>query len=171
AAGDINGDHHADIITGAGVGGGPHVKVIDGATGAVIDSFMAFNPNYFGGVDVAVGDLAGNGQQDIIVGQMTGASAQVRIFNAANLNVLTTFTPFATSLHSFGRPRLLFTGQFADGVRVATAEASGSGQDDLIVAAGANFPSHVRVYHGNLLTLLGDFEPFDPSFLGGVSVG
>jgi hypothetical protein len=54
---------------------------------------------------------------------------------------------------------------------VATADVGGSGQDDLIVAAGSNFPSHVRLYHSNLLTLLGDFEPFDPSFLGGVSVG
>ena len=34
AAGDINGNGLADIVTGAGFGGGPHVKAFDGQTGA-----------------------------------------------------------------------------------------------------------------------------------------
>lgn len=54
AAGDLNGDGLADIVTGAGPGGGPHVKVFSGADGAALDSFFAFSPSFTGGVYVAV---------------------------------------------------------------------------------------------------------------------
>ena len=37
AAGDVNGDGHADIITGPGAGGGPIVRVFDGVTGAMLN--------------------------------------------------------------------------------------------------------------------------------------
>src|SRR5262249_54874280 len=48
AAGDINKDGKADIITGAGQGGGPHVKVFDGASNAVTRSFFAYATNFTG---------------------------------------------------------------------------------------------------------------------------
>ena len=52
AAGDVNGDGFADIVTGAGPGGSPHVKVFSGATGAQLRSFLAFDPSFTGGVFV-----------------------------------------------------------------------------------------------------------------------
>jgi hypothetical protein len=63
-ADEINGDTAPEIITGAGPGGGPHVKVIDGnqlynlhpnkeiSDAAVLDSFFAFSPFFNGGVFV-----------------------------------------------------------------------------------------------------------------------
>ena len=56
---DVNGDGKADIITGAGPGGGPHVRIFDGATGLPFDnaqdSFYAFDPSFSGGVFVGGG--------------------------------------------------------------------------------------------------------------------
>ena len=53
AALDIDGDGKADIITGAGGGGGPHVRVFSGATaGLELRSFFAFDPGFLGGVSV-----------------------------------------------------------------------------------------------------------------------
>jgi hypothetical protein len=54
ATGDVNGDGHADVITGAGPGSaGGHVKVFDGNTGAEIRSFQAYDAGFTGGVSVA----------------------------------------------------------------------------------------------------------------------
>src|SRR5205085_2424535 len=44
ATGYINDDNAADLIVGAGAGGGPNVVVFDGASGNLINSFFAFDP-------------------------------------------------------------------------------------------------------------------------------
>jgi fibronectin-binding autotransporter adhesin len=49
---DIDGDLGADILTGAGPGGGPHVKAFDGLTLAQLESFFAFNQGFTGGIYV-----------------------------------------------------------------------------------------------------------------------
>jgi FG-GAP repeat len=60
AALDVNGDGKADIITGAGPGGGPHVRIFDGGTslqleGNTSDSFYAYDAIFSGGVYVGAG--------------------------------------------------------------------------------------------------------------------
>jgi len=42
ASADINGDQIPDLITAAGQGGGPHVRILDGATGVEMAGFFAF---------------------------------------------------------------------------------------------------------------------------------
>ena len=50
---DVTSDGRGDIITGAGPGGGPHVKEFDGVSGTTLGSFFAFDPAFHGGVFVA----------------------------------------------------------------------------------------------------------------------
>ncbi|MBX9583597.1 MAG: VCBS repeat-containing protein, partial [Gemmataceae bacterium] len=49
----VDGDGVPDVVTAAGTGGGPHVRVFSGATGAVLAEFFAFDPDFLGGVTVA----------------------------------------------------------------------------------------------------------------------
>ncbi|HEX3100091.1 MAG TPA: FG-GAP-like repeat-containing protein [Patescibacteria group bacterium] len=52
SAADMDGDGKAEIVTGPGAGGGPHVKVFK-ADGTLKKELMAYDPNFHGGVDVA----------------------------------------------------------------------------------------------------------------------
>jgi hypothetical protein len=52
ACNDIDGDGVPDIITGTGVGGGPHVRVWSGVDGTEIVGFFPYDPGFIGGVFV-----------------------------------------------------------------------------------------------------------------------
>ena len=85
AAGDVTGDGVADIITGAGAGGGPHVRAFSLAGGVVTEvaSFFAYDPAFPGGVSVAAGDVTGDGVAEIITGAGPGGGPHVRAFSLA----------------------------------------------------------------------------------------
>src|SRR5206468_10173206 len=93
ATADVNGDGFLDIITGAGPGGMPHVKVYSGADGfhSQLYSFRAYQPGFSGGVFVAAGDVNGDGRADIITGAGPGGKPHVKVFSGADRSVLYSF--------------------------------------------------------------------------------
>jgi hypothetical protein len=166
AAGDVTGDGVPDIVTGAGPGGGPHVKVFDGVTGMEVRSFFAFDASFHGGVYVAAGrvadlattgDPAGDANADIMVGAGPGGGPHVKIFSGADGSVLRSF--------------YAYDGSFRGGVRVAAADLTGDGLDELITGAGPGGGPHVQVFREGTGPELMSFFAFDPTFLGGVYVG
>jgi hypothetical protein len=159
AAGDVNGDGRDDIITAAGPGAGPHVKVFDGATGAELRSFFAYTPSFAGGVYVAAGDVTGDGRADLVTGADADAAAgggHVKVFDGAT----------GAEVRSF----FAYNANFLGGVRVAAGDVDGDGRADIITGAGAGAQGHVKVFNGQTGAEIRSFFAYGPNFTGGVYV-
>lgn len=156
AAGDVNGDGVAEIVTGAGSGGGPRVKVFDGVTGGAFRDFFAYDAAFQGGVRVATGDLDGDGAADIVTGAGPGGGPHVKVFSGKDGAALASLFAFDAA--------------FMGGVNVAVGDFGGDGRSDLIVGAGPGGGPHVRVLTGIDNTVQHEFFAFETSFLGGVSL-
>src|SRR5581483_6085543 len=156
ATGDVNGDGVDDIITGAGPGGGPHVKVFSGRDGSLLQSFYAYAPGFTGGVFVAAGDVTGDGKADIVTGAGAGGGSHVRVFSGADGTLVQSFYAFGPG--------------FLGGVTVAAGDITGDGRADVIAGAGAGGTPHVKVFSGADGSLVRSFYAYTPAFLGGVTV-
>ncbi|MGK2956854.1 MAG: S8 family serine peptidase [Acidimicrobiales bacterium] len=153
ATGDLDGDGRDEIITGAGPGGGPHVRAF-GFDGSPRESFFAYDPAFTGGVNVATGDLDGDGRDEIITGAGPGGGPHVTARRADG-----------TLMASF----FAYTPAFTGGVDVATGDLDGDGRDEIITGAGPGGGPHVRAF-GLDGTSLASFFAYDPAFTGGVRV-
>ncbi|MCY2940897.1 MAG: hypothetical protein NTV50_04430 [Planctomycetota bacterium] len=83
AAGDLTGDHHAEIITGTGQGGDAKVNLFDGQNFQKLGSFSPYQQGYNGAVRVGATDYYGTGKQNIITGagNNIGQNPNVKIFD------------------------------------------------------------------------------------------
>lgn len=161
ASGDFNADGIADIVTAAGPGGGPHVRVWDGTTRqnlpGLIGSFYAYDSNFGGGVFVAVGDVSGDTVPDIITGAGGAGGPHVRVFDGVT----------GLGIASF----FAYDAAFSGGVRVAAADLNGDGRVEIITAPGPGASPLVRVFDGATLAPTAvSFFAYDAAFTGGVYV-
>jgi hypothetical protein len=94
SVGDVAGDARPDVITGAGVGGGPHIRVFDGGTSTVDAEFMAFDTSFTGGVRVDAVDVDGDGRPDIVTAAGPSGGPNVRSWRLNPLTLEDNFFAF-----------------------------------------------------------------------------
>src|SRR5207302_1918272 len=138
------------------------VKVYDTATKAELFTLDPFEAGFTGGVNVATGDVTGDGIPDLVVTADQGGGARVRVFDGKTFAQLADF---------FG----IEDANFRGGGRVAVGDINGDGVGDLIVSAGFGGGPRVAAFDGATLAsgpkkLFGDFLAFEPGLLNGTYV-
>jgi hypothetical protein len=103
AAGDVTGDHKADVVVGAGDGSQPIVRAFGGPGLGLIAEFQVhdpFAPNAVGdiplesGVFVGVADANGDGVGDILTGKAAGNRPRVHAYSVSPVAELESFDAY-----------------------------------------------------------------------------
>lgn len=134
----------------------PEVKIFDGAKTTLENSFLAFSEDFRGGATVALGDMDGNGTDEILVGAGPGGGPQVRVFQSGG-----------TLLGQFSA----YQEQFRGGVNVASCDFDNDSIDEILVGPGQGSRPLVRILSstgGEKFTP--GFLAFSKDFRGGVNV-
>ncbi len=161
AAGDVDNDGQDEVITGAGPGGGPHVRTftLNGNSLQGSAGFYAFADNFGGGVTVGAADLNGDGGDEILTG-MASQGNNVRSFNYTGSGTAlkgADFNPYAT-----------FTG----GAFVAGGDLDGDGDAEIVTSTGpgGGGDPHLRTFAANGSPLGAGVYAYNVGFRGGFSL-
>ncbi len=131
STGDVDADGTADIIVTPGPGLGPQVAMFTG-NGELIRRFFAYATTFRGGMHASVGDVDGDGENEVIATPESDAGPHVRVFNTAGA-VESSFFAYATHLR----------GSFSSVI----ADVNSDGISDIVTAPGAGMGPHVRAFN------------------------
>ena len=89
-----------------------------------LSSFLAYPPEFEGGIQVAAADVDGDGHPDVITGAVVSAGARVKVFSGVDGSVIASF--------------LVQGAAFENGIKVAAADVTGDGKAEVVVGAGSS---------------------------------
>jgi hypothetical protein len=164
AAGNLTGDARAEIVAAAPTSSGAEVKIFDASSGSAETALYPYGGDYVSSVAVALGDVNGDGKNDIVLSADTPGGTEVRAVDADGVE-LADFYVLDSSV--------------IPGASIAAGDLNGDGKAEIVLGGGPtgsgspdeNGPDQrVAVYEADG-SELHSFTAYPGIFNGGVRVG
>jgi hypothetical protein len=144
------------VAVGPDVGRGPEVRVYDAGTNRFLAALAAYEPEFRGGVRVAVADVDGDGVADVVTAPGPGGGPAAKVFSGRDGQLL--------------RSWFAYEPEFRGGAYPAAGDVNADGFADVAVGAGTGGGPRVRIFSGADGSVLADFFAYEETFRGGVRV-
>ncbi len=159
AVGDINADGKKEIVTAPGNGYNAPIKIYSRDGFKLVEEWYPFGTNYKNGYSIALGDVAGNGNDEILIGTGKNSESSINIFKVGGGYSLSRLYRW------FG-----FERSFRGGVNVAAGNVDGVGKDEVIVGAGSGKGPIIKVFEASGKKLYKDITAYKTLLKTGIDV-
>jgi len=150
---DLDNNGTQEIILGTGAGAGPQVMIVDQKFN-VLDQFFAYDQKFRGGVNVAVGDVDGDGQLEIITAPGPGGGPHIRIFDAKG---------------KLKGQFFAYDAKFSGGVNISVGDIISDTKAEIVTVPMSQGGAHIKIFDGQG-TLQSHFFAYESRFVSGASV-
>lgn len=159
AAGDLDGDHQADIAVGSGVGSKPTVVILN-TNGTTKSKFIPYPTSVAGGVSVAMADVNGDGTDELITVLGQG-SAQVKVYKYQ----------VSTNKFSVIAQGFAYAQKSNNGFNLAADDLDLDGRAEIAVTPRRNASSVTIIkVSGSKFQKLKTFNPYSINFRNGIII-
>lgn len=154
AACDIDGNGRDEVITSAGRGGSPHVRLYDSRGNYLGIDYRPFAETERGGVSIACANVDGGKEEELIMAIASFGPPEVKVYKTnSEQTILGDFNAFART--------------FQGGVQVTGVDVDGDKMDEIVAAPNWDGGPQIRTFEAYGKEIKSNFV-YEEDFRGGV---